>query len=447
MKKSIAAIILTASLALMAAAQATEDNLASQPPPLPTPPAPPKTAPQPINAAPQNRAQPKASQEVMTAGNLFGFQVMDSLLQTAPAKNYVISPWSINLALSMCADGASGATQTAMLNTLGLQNLPIEIIQKEQSIIQTQLLNSGPDLTVSVASSIFADEKTPFKQSYLLHASKIYSAQIKSVPFENPSTVSEINSWVSSKTNGRIPSIISSLKKDDRMVLLNAVYFNGMWQTPFPEMCTRKGDFTLLGGGKKQVEMMENVQRYHYAETDGMQITKIPYAGGGRFSLWVFLPNVKAGEKLADQSARREFFKRLSELDLPALSRAMQTEEVHVRLPKLKLECDESLNESLCKMGMALAFDRDRAGFENMMEPKEDWKVWIQAVLHKTFVEMNEKGTEAAAATAVIMGACRNAVAQPPRPKEFFVDRPYAFAIRDDQTGAILFLGAITNPQ
>ena len=246
-----------------------------------------------------------------------------------------------------------------------------------------------------------------------------------------------INEWVDTNTNGKIQKIIADeIDPSAVLFLMNAIYFKGAWQTEFDPSMTRDGTFYLATGGEKQVPMMSRTGVYPYYgnDTADFQAIGLPY-GDGQMSMYIFLPS--------RESNLNVFFQRLNAESWESWISQLEKQEVLLKVPKFKMEYERGLNDTLEALGMGLAFDASRADFSRMASLETiNVNLYIQNVVHKTFIEVNEEGTEAAAATSVGVSATS---IQPP-PPQFIADRPFFFAIRDNETKTVLFMGTIVEP-
>jgi serpin B len=353
----------------------------------------------------------------------------------------------------MAAGGASGSTKNAMLNTLRLSNVPTgEIRNSHNSLLQQLLKGADADVTINIADSIWTDNRTLVQPTFISQNQKLYDAEIRSADFSKASTVNSINDWVSNKTRGRIRTIIDHLEPASKLVILNAVYFKGGWYSPFEQKETKQKEFTLLSGNKKKLPMMEDTRYTYYMKGKDFQALRLPYGSGARFDMWLFLPDEKPGSFRAPwqrsiEKMYEDFLNDITQSDWSSITGAFASERVHIVLPRFKVEMAKTVGDNLKSMGMNIAFDKEKANFSEMISLGPHDQAWIEEVLHKTFIEVNEKGTEAAAATGVIMGVntC-GTIKEPPPPKEFIADHPFVLGIRDSSTGAILFLGSIADP-
>lgn len=399
------------------------------PPPAVAEPATPATTPPP-SLTPQDL-------EVLARGDDFGFQLFSRLRNTAG--NLVFSPASIRIALAMTYGGARGETAQQMMRTL---SFPADDVTATHRAYGNALRvwNATESATLRVANRIYAERTAPIEPAFTGLTRDSYAAEARSVDFIGafePARL-EINEWIAAQTERRIEDLLppGSLDSLTRLVLANAIYFKGTWRTQFDPARTTPMSFTLADGGRPFVNMMQTKARFSYARhPDGLRILEMPYAGDQLRMVWL-LPEAVDG--LAALEAR---------LDAAALRRwraATREVEVEVGIPRFRLEPPTTtLSRTLTAMGMPLAFD-PRADFTGIATLPGG--LYISEVFHKAFIEVNEEGTEAAAATAVVMVTRGMAGPEPERPR-FYADHPFLFALVDQRTGSILFLGRVADPR
>ncbi|MEQ9238807.1 serpin family protein [Coleofasciculus sp. E2-BRE-01] len=374
---------------------------------------------------------PSVNTQIVEANTKFGFKLFSEILQENSNNNVFISPTSIAIALAMTYNGASGETQAAMANALELQGMSLSEVNQANEALKTTLENADSDIQLSIANSLWARQGVSFKPDFRQRNQEFYEAQITDLDFANPEAKRVINNWVKENTNGKIPQIISEIQPNDILFLINAIYFKGNWMEQFDKEQTVERPFYLVDGTQKEHPMMSQSGEYQYYEDDTVQAISLPY-GKGRLSFYVFLPRENISLDTFEQQLTPEKWQQWMN--------RFGKRDGSIVLPRFKLEYEIQLNEALKALGMDVAFD-DRADFSNMTE--ED--VLINQVKHKTFVEVNEEGTEAAAATSI--GMVLTSAAIPQTPFEMVVDRPFFCAIRDNQTGTILFMGSIREPK
>lgn len=380
-------------------------------------------------------AAPPDWSKLVTGNTAFGLSLYGEL--KSEAGNLFLSPFSISTALGMAAAGAKGKTLDEMVKVL---NLPAGAHGAFGAIIRS--LNEEPDpkkrgFTLSTANALWAQQGYPWRPEYKKLVSADYGAGLFDVDFKSAAEESrqKINGWVEKETRDKIKNLLpmGTITAMTRLVLTNAIYFKGDWQDPFKKEATRDLPFTLTGGKKVEAPLMHRVGAYGYAENDRYQLLDMPY-NGRRISMTVLLPRKTDGLPALEKEMTGE--------SLAAALRTIRNEkQVHVHLPRFKTEKSFTLNEPLMALGMKAAFMT--ADFSGMHNGGEDLS--ISAVIHKAFVDVNEEGTEAAAATGVVAGV--TSVAQPPTPRYFKADHPFLFLIRDRKTGSVLFLGRMENPQ
>lgn len=372
----------------------------------------------------------------LVAGNTgFGFDLYGRL--RGDAGNLFLSPFSISTALGMCAAGAKGATLDEMTKVL---RLPADAHPAFGAVLKS--LNEEPDakkrgFTLSAANALWAQKGYPWRPEYKRLVAADYAAGLFDVEFISAAEEARgtINAWVEKETRDKIRELLprGTVTRDTRLVLTNAIYFKGDWLDPFKKDATKDQPFTLADGKKVDAPLMHRVGGYLYAENDAFQVLDLPYTGR-RVSMTVVLPRKADGLAAVEKEVTAD---KLSE----TLKALRYEREVHVHLPRFRVEKAFTLNEPLQALGMKAAFRG--ADFSGMHTGGE--QLDITAVLHKAFVDVNEEGTEAAAATGVVVGV--TSAAPPPKPKHFRADRPFLFLIRDAKTGSVLFLGRLENPR
>lgn len=379
-------------------------------------------------------SNPSIDPALASAANNFAFSLLGKLNEDEKFKrNLFVSPPSISLALSMTLNGAGGKTTESMSSVLGFQTMQLDEINKGNADMMKSLEKGDSKVEISIANSLWLKKDLAFKKSFLERTCRAYQAELDTLDFTSPVAAKKVNRWVSKSTRGKIREIVDPSSLDDAtaMLLINAIYFNGKWTKPFEPEATSEMPFHLTDGSEKQVRMMSNRDKYRYTESPDFQVVSLPY-GDKRFSMYVFLPS--KGSSLA------EFCKSLDPASWSKWVSVMREKEGVIKLPRFKMEFVVSLKETLSQMGMADAFGQS-ADFSGMSDAAS---LMIDDVIHKTYLEVDEKGTVAAAVTSVEM-AVMGAVVHD-EPFSMIVDRPFFCAIVDNQSGLILFMGAITNP-
>lgn len=369
--------------------------------------------------------------------NQFAVDLYRELGKTEP-KNIFFSPYSISLALTMAYAGADGETAREMDSVFhypaALNDLHAVFNSLDQSLYVVPEYIEGEDsgFTLNIANAIWGQADYPFLDSYLDVLAKNYGAGLRAVDFKHQTEAvrKEINDWVEEETQDKIQDLLppDSLNPDTRLVLTNAIYFNATWQNEFLKELTNTQDFYTMDGEAISVEMMHQQDRFRYVNNERVQMVEMPYVNA-RYSMVLVMP--KAEDLLTYQQ-------NLENQSLSADLENLSNGEVILSMPKFEFENDFSVAEALRTLGMPSAFSPGEANFSRMSEAQTDPLV-ISDVIHKAFVAVDEEGTEAAAATAVIMGVTSVMEEEPPVPLIF--DHPFLFLIRDQQTGIYLFMG------
>lgn len=353
--------------------------------------------------------------------------------QDTTGGNLFISPLSVAMALGMTYNGADGETQQAMAQTLELEDMTIPEVNEAYRDLIALLLDLDPRVEFGLANSIWHRDDMSFEQAFLDINREYFNAEVTGLDFNDPSAADVINSWVSDATNGKIEEIVA--KPIDGvlvMFLINAIYFKGDWAHQFDKGLTRDAEFTLIDGTQKQVETMfhqEPAEVRLYSD-DLIRAVDLPY-GGDAFSMTVLVPQsgVHPDDVIGQLDGSR----------WQAVIGGLEDNGRIVGMPKFTLEYEIELKDVLKALGMEVAFTPGVANFSKI-RPGND--LYIDRVKHKTFVDVNEEGTEAAAATLVGVG-----VIDVGGPSRFLVDRPFLFVIRERFSGAIIFIGKILDPQ
>lgn len=370
---------------------------------------------------------------VIVANNQFGFDAYQRLESEEEDKNIFISPLSIQQALAMTYNGAAGETKQEMAKALKWTDVKLESLNESNAALLYQLTNADPSVQLSIANSIWKDEGEPFKQPFLDTNKQYYQAKVETLDFDSDEASETMNDWVKENTNGKIKKIVpSQINPLTVMFLINAIHFKGDWQTKFQENKTSTNTFHLADGSTKQHPFMNQEGDYAYTKMNDMQMIRLPYGEEGRFGMVVLLPD--------KNHSLTELFNSISAENVGKWTDALSEQKGKISIPRFTFEYEKKLNNLLQNMGMEQAFD-ERANFENLAPVPPD--LYISNVKHKSFIEVNEKGTEAAAATSV------EATAESAPSYDFTmnVDRPFMFMIQDQKTETVLFLGSVQEPK
>lgn len=369
------------------------------------------------------------SLKLVKASNTFSFSLLNKSLDGS-LENRMVSPLSVSLALSMTMNGAAGTTLEAMQKTLGLEGLTKEEINTIFLDLITALKQADPNVEMKIANSIWIRNGFTVLDPFITTNQTFYKAQVSKLDF-NPAAVTTINKWVSDNTNGKIPSILEQISSNEIMFLINAIYFNGKWKYQFEQSKTANEPFNATNKINLSVPMMKMEERFGYSVQPGYKALKMPY-GAEKFQMVLLLPDVgTTPEKLAATLDSEKW---------STLNAALQSKtKVPVWIPKWKFSWDVTLNGILSALGMEVAFDPNKANFSAI---NADNQLYITKVIHKTYIDVSESGTEAAAVTSVGVGV----TSMPADPPSFYLTRPFLFFITEEDTGAILFAGKVENP-
>jgi serine protease inhibitor len=372
---------------------------------------------------------PLLEKELIEADNRFGLKLFEEIVKEESSdSNIFISPLSVAMALGMTYNGANGETQEAMQKTLELEGFTLEEVNQCYQHLTESLTQLDPKVEFGLANSIWYHLALTPREEFLDLCQEYFNALVRGLNFSNPDAADTINGWVEEKTNGKIKDLVNKpIGPSILMFLINAIYFKGDWTYQFDKADTKDDWFYLTNGSKKLCKMMEQRGLFNYFENDVIQVVDLPY-GDEDFSMTIFVP--KYGTDINSL---------IEEFDQDKLSywfTCLERDSVNVYLPKFKLEYGVGLNHALITLGMGIGFFAG-ADFSRMYE---GGGVYIDSVKHKSFIEVNEEGTEAAAATVVIMKGGGPSVLQ------IRVDRPFVFMIRENASGTILFIGKIVHP-
>jgi serpin B len=370
---------------------------------------------------------------LVTANERFGFKLFAEVAKQDAGRNVFISPASVGLALAMTYNGATGETKQAMERALEIQGMNHAELNSASAQLKRALESPDPKVELNITNSLWARKGITFNPDFIQRNKQFYGADVTALDFNDPASAATINSWVADKTKGRIDKIVEQIDAQSILFLINAIYFKGKWSVEFDKAKTKEDTFTTGAGRQKRHPMMRQSGKYNYYEDKSFQAVSLPYGGGG-VSMYLFLPT--SGTSLA------EFQKNLTAANWDAWMREFVQTQGDISVPRFRVEYEIGLNEALKALGMGVAFDPARANFTGIAQASEN--VFISRVKHKTFAEVNEEGTEAAAATSVEMSV--TSVMRPPKTFRMIIDHPFFFAIRDNKTGTMLFMGSIVDP-
>jgi serpin B len=374
------------------------------------------------------------SQQIIEADKTFGldvFQLLEADEETPV--NFMISPLSLSMCLSMAYNGAETETMEQMAEVLSVEDFTRDELNTFYQQLIDELTDADPKVMMEIANSIWYRNTYTVEQSFLDVNSLYYNAEVNSSDFDASETVGLINQWVSDNTNEKIPEIIQNISSETVLFLINAIYFNGTWSQEFNPENTQNRYFLLADDSYVQTEMMERKDTLNYLSNDTFSAIELSY-GSEQFNMMVFLPNDdKSVSDIVDLMTQENWNQWLSDFEM--------TNSIDIRLPKFKIEYEITLNDVLKTMGMELAFTGD-ADFSSI---NTDRDLYISLVKHKTFIEVDEEGTEAAAVT-IISFDYNFADSDETEEILFHCDHPFLFAITEKETGTILFMGKVGDP-
>ena len=384
----------------------------------------PTVPPDDITALPRELSQTERA--VIEASNRFTFDLLKEVNRDEGGANVFISPLSASMALGMTLNGAEGTTFEAMRGTLGFEGLSRAEINRSFHDLIALLRDLDPLVTLGICNSIWYRLGFPVLEPFLETTREFFDAEVAGLDFNDPAAAEVINAWVREATRDKIDEIVDSpIETDIVMFLINAIYFNGTWTYEFDPEETREADFHRDDGTTVPIRLMAQTAELPYAWTDEYVAVDLPY-GGGAFVMTVVVPTAGTGIDSLIESLDDERWERL-------LAELAKT-EVEVHLPRFKLEYEKTLNDVLSALGMGIAFT-PAADFSRMTP---GGGVWISEVKQKSFVEVDEEGTEAAAATVVVVELSAGPALR--------ADRPFLFAIRERFSGTLLFVGKLADP-
>jgi serine protease inhibitor len=360
--------------------------------------------------------------------NTFAFDLFKKVLENADeSKNIIISPLSISYALSMTLNGASGETLNGMLEALRVSGLTPENINSSYRDLSSALLSVDKKVLISIANSIWLEKNFEVKVPFRDVLTEYYSAEAQSFDISDPLAYKAINSWIEDKTNGLIKEMLDGIPDQTQLMLINAIYFKGKWSIQFDKKNTADNSFYTMNGTTIQVPMMKQVDDFKVFQGDGFVLAELPY-GQGNFVMDVLMPT--------DGNGLSSLTPILSDDSFNSLLEQITRRKTDLMFPRFKYGYKSPLKDILTSMGMEIAFS-DFADFSNI----SDMNLKIKDVLHQAFIETNEDGTEAAAATVVEIV---NTVAVETLLLRF--DHPFIYIIRETTTNSILFMGKVADP-
>jgi len=348
-------------------------------------------------------------------------------------ENMMISPLSISMALAMTLNGAQGDTYDEMQQALYLNGMETDEINEAFRSLTELLVTVDPQVTIRIANSIWYKNGLPVEEDFLDAMREFFDARVEGLDFEDPASVDIINNWVNENTEGLIEEIVKEIEPQMVMFLINALYFKGDWLRPFDVDDTRKADFYLENGEISEVDMMHQEGRFALYFSDEVRMAEIPY-GDSLFTMSILMPadpEMPIGRFVEENVSAASLNNWRSNL-------SVDSRDITLELPKFEFEYEIEYNEILKAMGMGTAFKKAEANFKGIADVSPQ-NLYIDEVKHKTFIRVDEKGTEAAAVTSVGVGISS-------LPPQMIVDRSFVFIIHERESGTNLFMGVVRNP-
>lgn len=371
--------------------------------------------------------------QLVNAQNDFGFNLFEQiqLQQASQPKNILISPNSVAIALAMIRNGTKGNTLAEIDTVLGLDQLAQGKVDQSYGKLIETLKTADADLKLAIANSLWVNQNIALKEQFVNNAQDFYQGEVSNLDFADPSVTQTINQWVANKTAQQIREIVDSVSPEDALYLINAVYFKGSWTNKFDVDATTQQPFYRSPDQEKLVKTMSQTGDYRYYANEQFQAIRLPYGEKAELGMYIFLPQAS--------SSLEQFNQQLNLANWREWLSQMRSQPGNIALPKFKLEDETQLEDLLSSLGMPLVFNPNQADFSAMT----DTSVAINTIKHKTAIEVNEEGTEASGVTSI---GVRITSAMPEnQPFQMNVNRPFFFAIRDDITETILFIGNVVD--
>ena len=380
--------------------------------------------------------------DIATANNAFAFDMYSHLIKE---ENLVFSPYSIFTAMAVCYDGAESTTQEEIAYVF---NYPLNkpVLEKSSKKMMNTINSDDDNYDLKTANALWVRKEYPLNQQFVQNSKNYYEANVTNLDFRDEPEKSRviINEWVASKTNDKIKDLIPEDLINDEgntaIIITNAVYFKGKWMNEFDALNTGKRIFYNSSSNENgtPVDMMYIQEYFSYGEDENAKIVELPYKGND-LCMYIVLPEENNIEEFESTFTLSGYNKLKSSMESQYM--------VRVWLPRFKIDSKAELPDTLKDMGIVDAFDENRANFSGIYDVQmvpEDYKLWLDDVVHQAFIDVQEEGTEAAASTAI--EAVDSAEEVPEKVLEFKADHPFMFFIEDKRTGCILFMGKVEDP-
>jgi len=370
--------------------------------------------------------------QLVNANNRFGFDLFTQLQLNSSSPNMIVSPQSIAIALAMLRNGAGAETRQEITSTLKLEQFAPESVDSSYSKLIETLTTADDDLQLAIANSLWANQNVLLADQFVDKTQNFYQGRITNLDFGDPAAKKTINEWVASNTAHKISQIVDQTSPEDVLYLINAIYFKGSWTDKFDPQATVEQPFYAEPDLPRTVAMMSQTGEYRYYENEQFQAVRLPYGEKSEMGMYIFLPQ--------PDSTLEQFNQELSLDNWQEWLSQMRSQPGNISLPKFKLEYDTELQKVLSALGMPQVFDPTQADFSAMT----DSAVAVDTIRHKAVIEVNEEGSEAAGVTSI--GVRITSAMPQDQPFNMNMDRPFFFAIRDDITETILFMGNLVEP-
>lgn len=366
--------------------------------------------------------------QLVSANNIFAFSMFKEIADSETEDNFMISPVSASLALGMVYNGAAGETKQAFSNVFNYDNITLEEANLVNQNIIENLTRNASGTSFEIANSLWINNTFPVNENFLKTNRTYYFAEVQNKDFSDPKTLASINNWASNKTHGKIPIVLDNISANAVLYAINALYFKSDWKYRFDPQDTKKLPFNLSTGLVQQVDMMTLNNDLKYFSNSVFSSVELPYKND-KYIMTLMLPNV---EKTTD-----DVIAIMNNDNWIEWQKSYSTQNLKITIPKFTFSYKKEFNEALINLGLGIAFS-DNANFSGL----SDIPTKISFVLQKTFIDVNEKGTEAAAVTVV--GIETTSAGDP---KHFLLNRPFIFAITEKETGSICFMGKVGTPE
>ena len=375
--------------------------------------------------------------QIATKSNVFAFDLLRTVSKNETSEqNILISPLSASMVFAMLNNGADGVTKEEIQGTLGYGDFSTEAMNEYFKKMLAAMKDIDTEAVFEAANSIWIDSYFPVFQSFIDVNKEYYDAEIRNENFkDNVGTTNSINDWCAEKTHDKIPKIIDGIDADKVMYLINALYFKAAWTIPFDKSLTRDETFHNQDGTTSQIPLMQNQRVVNYYEDEKFALAELPY-GNKAFSMIVLLPQTNVSLSSIVEKMDADSWAGI-------INKQMKYEELKLKIPRFRIEYERTLNDDMEEMGMKTMLYSDKANF-SLISPMP---TFVSLVKQKTFAEVNEAGTEAAAVTAIGMSNSVGPDYPPPSVKEFYVNRPFLYIIKEKSTGSIAFMGLTKNPE